>query len=100
MAGNLIKGLIGKEDFSVQTNANATETFDKVSSTGGTQTLKKIPDLWDGTGKVNVAKVVTSATDPTDISETVAAGDLTHDVLKSKINEILAALRVAGFFSA
>lgn len=97
--GLLTKSLIGKEDLNVQTNTDATETFDRVSSTGDTVTMKKIPDLWDGLGKISVAEVETSATDPGDIAETVALGTLTHDVLKTKINEILAAMRVAGFFS-
>jgi len=62
---------------------------------------------------------ITTPTVSADITETVAAGDLTHDVLKTKvnavlatqaevvtaltaletkINELLAAMRVAGFF--
>jgi hypothetical protein len=99
MAGSLKKYSIGKEDMSVQTNTDATETFDRLGSMGGTQTLEKIPDIWDSTGKIRVAQCQTSATDPGDITETIAAQDLTHDVLKTKINEILAALRVAGFFT-
>ena len=98
MAGSLKKYGIGKEDMSVQTNTDATETFERSGSMGGTQTLEKIPDIWDGTGKIRVAECETSATDPGDITETVGAG-LTHDVLKAKINEILAALRVGGFFT-
>jgi hypothetical protein len=66
---------------------------------GGTQTLEKFPDIWDSTGKIRVAQCQTAATDPGDITETVALGTLTHAVLKTKINEILAALRVAGFFT-
>ncbi|MBU0907399.1 MAG: hypothetical protein KKE05_04560 [Nanoarchaeota archaeon] len=112
--GLLTKGLIGKEDLNVQTNSNATETFERLSSTGDSVTMKKIPDLWDGLGKLNLASVEspiitattittstieTAASDPGDIEETVALGTLTHDVLKTKINEILAAMRVAGFFS-
>jgi len=99
MAGSLIKRGIGKEDLSIQTNTDATETFDRLGSMGGTQTLEKFPDIWDSTGKIRVAQCQTAATDPTDISETVALGTLTHDVLKTKINEILAALRVGGFFT-
>ena len=99
MAGSLKKSGIGKEDFSIQTNTDAVETFDRSGSMGGTQTLTKFPDVWDSTGKLRVAKCQTAATDPTDITETIAAGTLTHEVLKTKINEILAALRVAGFFS-
>ena len=99
MAGSLIKRGIGKEDLSIQTNTDATETFDRLGSMGGTQTLEKFPDIWDSTGKIRVAECQTSATDPGDIAETVALGTLTHDVLKTKINALLAALRVGGFFT-
>ena len=99
MSGSLRKVGIGKEDLSIQTNTDATETFDRLGSMGGTQTLEKFPDIWDSTGKIRVAQCQTVATDPTDISETVALGTLTHDILKTKINEILAALRVGGFFT-
>jgi hypothetical protein len=98
MAGSLYKNYIGKEDISIQTNTSAAETFSRLSSTGSTVSLTKFPDIWSGTGKISVAECETSATDPGDISETIAAGDLTHDVLKSKINALLAAMRVAGFF--
>ncbi len=91
--GSLTKVLIGKEDLSIQTNTNATESFERLSSTGSTLTVKKFPDIWDGTGKISVAKIATSQTDPGDIAETVALGTLTHDVLKTKINEVLAILR-------
>ncbi len=91
--GSLTKRLIGKEDLSVQINTNATETFEGLGSTGTTVTLKKFPDIWDGTGKISVAKIETSQTDPGDITATVALGTLTHDVLKTKINEVLAILR-------
>jgi hypothetical protein len=99
MAGSLKKYGIGKEDLTIQTNTDATETFDRSGSMGGTQTLEKFPDIWDSTGKIRVAQCQTAATDPGDITETVALGTLTHAVLKTKINEILAALRVAGFFT-
>lgn len=97
--GSLTKGYIGKEDFSIQTNTSTAETFTRSSSTGSTVSLTKIPDIWTGTGKIHVAKCETDATDPGDIAETVAAGDLTHDVLKDKINALLAAMRVGGFFT-
>jgi len=100
MAGSLTKSGIGKEDFSIQTNTDATETFERLGSMGGTQTLYKFPDVWDNTGKLRVAKCETAAADPGDITETVALGTLTHAVLKDKINEILAALRVGGFFGS
>lgn len=96
MAGSLYKNYIGREDLSIQTNTNATESFTRLSSAGSTVTLEKFPDIWDGTGKISVAECETSATDPGDITETIA--DLTHDVLKTKINALLAAMRVAGFF--
>ena len=107
--GLLTKGLIGKEDLNIQANTDPTETFERISSTGDTVTMKKIPDLWDGLGKIDLAEIAattittstieTAASDPEDIVETVALGTLTHDVLKTKINAILAAMRVAGFFS-
>lgn len=97
--GSLTKGYVGKEDLSIQTNTSAAETFTRSASTGGTMTLTKFPDIWTKTGKISVAQCETSATDPGDITETIAAGDLTHDVLKDKINALLAAMRVAGFFS-
>lgn len=101
MAGSLYKNLLGKEDISIQTNTNAAETFNRLASTGSTVSITKVPDIWDGTGKIAVAQCETAATDPTDsaittptvaadITETVAAGTLTHDVLKAKCNEILA----------
>ena len=95
--GSLTKGLIGREDFKIQTNTSATESFNRTSSAGSTVAVEKMPDIWDGTGKVAVAQCETVATDPGDITETVAAG-LTHDVLKSKINALLAQMRLAGFF--
>ena len=129
--GSLTKGIIGKEDLEIQTNTNAAETFTRLASAGSTLSLTKFPDIWGGTGKISVAQCETSATDPTDsaitsptvsadMAETVALGTLTHDALKTKINEILAterevdtaltalenkinallaAMRVAGFFS-
>ena len=97
--GTLTKGLMGREDFNVQQNTNATESFNRASSTGGTVAIEKMPDIWDGLGHIHVAECKTSATDPGDITETVAAGDLTHDVLKAKINAILAFLRAVDFFA-
>ena len=98
MAGSLNKAYIGREDLSIQTNTSATESFTRLSSAGSTVTLEKFPDIWDGTGKIAVSKCETAATDPGDITETVVLGTLTHDVLKAKINALLAAMRVAGFF--
>jgi parallel beta-helix repeat protein len=57
MAGSLTKGYIGKEDLSIQINTNATETFERLNSVGGTVELKKFPDIWDGIGKINIAKL-------------------------------------------
>jgi len=96
--GTLKKGFIGKQDLSIQQNTGAAETFTRDASQGSTLTLTKFPDIWDGTGKIHVAEVATNATDPGDITETVAMGTLTHDVLKSKINALMAALRIAGIF--
>ena len=104
MAGSLTKGIIGKEDLSIQTNTSAAETFTRLASAGSTISLTKFPDIWDGTGKIAVAKCETAATDPTDsaitsptvaadMTETIALGDLTHDALKTKVNAILATER-------
>lgn len=98
MAGSLSKGMIGKEDLNIQTNTAAAETFNRTASAGSTVSITKVPDIWGGTGKIAVAKCETAATDPGDITETIALGTLTHDVLKTKINALLAAMRVAGFF--
>ena len=127
--GSLTKGMIGKQDLEIQFNTNATETFERIASTGSTLELSKFPDIWGGTGKISVASEVATAatittatittatvttatitnatitnltlvnapaTDPGDIAETVALGTLTHDILKTKINDLLAALRVAN----
>lgn len=91
--GTLVKGMIGKQDLEIQYNTNATETFSRTSSAGGTLSLDKFPDIWTGLGKIHVAAIETHQTDPGDIAETVALGTLTHDVLKTKINEILAIMR-------
>ena len=55
--GELTKGLIGKQDLSIQYNTNATETFERIASTGGSLELSKFPDIWTGTGKINVAAI-------------------------------------------
>jgi hypothetical protein len=57
VGGLLVKGLIGKEDMNVQTNTNAAETFTRTTSMGALQTLTKFPDIWSGTGKINVAEL-------------------------------------------
>jgi hypothetical protein len=58
--GSLTKGYIGKEDLAIQENENATETFTRAASTGGTATLTKIPDIWGGKGSPNVASIILS----------------------------------------
>lgn len=57
--GSLTKGIIGKEDLSIQTNTAAAETFSRLASAGSTISLTKIPDIWDGTGKIRVAEART-----------------------------------------
>jgi len=57
MSGEVIKGYIGKEDFMVQLNAEASETFSRTTSTGSTMSLTKFPDLWEGYGKIKIAKI-------------------------------------------
>lgn len=68
--GSLTKGLIGKEDLSVQENTNAAETFNRDSSTGGTKSLTKFPDIWSGLGKINIAAALVN-------SKYVIGGDTT-----------------------
>lgn len=57
MAGSLKKGYIGKEDLKVQVNTDAAETFQRLGSVGGTETLTKFPDIWNGTGMIDIAKI-------------------------------------------
>lgn len=57
MAGQLTKQLIGKEDLSIQYNTNDPEQFSRLNSVGGTINLYQIPDVWTGTGKINVGKI-------------------------------------------
>lgn len=52
------KFYIGKEDFLLQTNTDAPEQFERKTSVGGTMNLTKFPDIWNGTGKINVAEIV------------------------------------------
>ena len=59
MAGSLYKNLLGKEDISIQTNTSAAETFNRLASTGSTVSITKMPDIWDGTGKIDVAECET-----------------------------------------
>ena len=54
----ITKSLIGKEDLKIQTNIASAETFERQTSTGGTITLTKIPDIWDGTGLIKINKIL------------------------------------------
>jgi len=67
--GSLTKALLGKDDMEIQTNTNATESFNRTSSTGGTVAIEKVPDIWDGTGKIDVAEVTTDNVTTTTITE-------------------------------
>lgn len=88
MAGSLYKNLIGIEDLSIQSSITDGTTFSRLGSTGSTVTLTKFAPF-----------LKTPAVDPGDIMETIVAGTLTHDVIKSKINTLLAALRTAGIIA-
>lgn len=66
--GSVLKGLIGKEDLGIQYNTNAAETFDRLGSTGSTYPVTKIPDLWGGTGKIDVKKMISRGYPWTDVS--------------------------------
>lgn len=63
MASTKHKSHIGKEDIEIQTNTDAAETFSRRTSTGGTITMIKMPDIWNGTGRVNTGKVTVRALD-------------------------------------
>ena len=68
--GSLTKALLGKDDMEIQTNTNATESFNRTSSTGGTVAIEKVPDIWDGTGKIDVADIASTAATITTITAT------------------------------
>lgn len=55
--GEITKGCIGREDFNVQENDDATETFNRTASEGGVVAIEKMPDIWDGEGHVNIKKL-------------------------------------------
>ena len=56
--GQLTKQLIGKEDLSIQYNTNDPEQFSRLNSVGGTINLYQIPDIWTGTGRINVGQIL------------------------------------------
>uniref|UniRef100_A0A6M3K1T2 Uncharacterized protein n=1 Tax=viral metagenome TaxID=1070528 RepID=A0A6M3K1T2_9ZZZZ len=60
------KSHVGKEDMKVQGNTDAAETFERLSSTGGSITLTKFPDIWDGTGQIIPGKILVKALDDND----------------------------------
>ncbi len=60
------KSHVGKEDISIQTNVNAAETFQRNTSTGGQIDMTKFPDIWDGTGKPVIGKLIVKALDDND----------------------------------
>ncbi len=70
MAGELIKGLIGKEDMAVQVNTAATETFNRTASAGSTVAITKVPDIWNSTGKIAVATINAVTGNITDVVAT------------------------------
>jgi len=61
VAGELTKGYIGKEDLKLQINTSTAETWSRLTSVGGTQTLTKFPDIWGGTGNVRAAWITLSS---------------------------------------
>lgn len=60
------KSHIGKEDFKIQTNTNSAESFTRLASTGDSVTMTKFPDLWDGTGLLNIGELEVRALDDND----------------------------------
>lgn len=63
--GILTKGMIGKEDLEIQYNTNAAETVNRSGSTGGSVPITKIPDIWNGLGKINVKSAIIDGIDYT-----------------------------------
>ena len=59
MAVTSTKSQVGKEDFKIQINTNAPETFYRLCSTGELLSLTKLPDIWDGQGKIVVRQMIT-----------------------------------------
>ena len=57
--GSLTKQLIGKEDLSIQYNANDPEQFSRLNSVGGTINLYQIPDMWTYTGALRIGDIIT-----------------------------------------
>jgi hypothetical protein len=55
------KTRIGKEDFCIQSNILIDETFSRQDSL-----LTKIPDIWDGKGKIDLGKLFVRASDDND----------------------------------
>ena len=60
------KSHIGKEDMEVQINTDAAETFNRLTSTGESIELYKVPDIWDGTGMLVIGKMLVKALDDND----------------------------------
>lgn len=63
----VIKSYIGKEDFQIPTNTNAPELFQRLMSVGGTMNLTKMPDIWNGMGRIDLAEVDTTTIYASDI---------------------------------
>ena len=66
MASTKHKSHVGKEDIEIQINMDDAETFTRQTSTGESITMTKVPDIWDGTGKVNTGRVLIRALDDND----------------------------------
>ena len=60
------KDHIGKEDIKKQTNTSAAETYTRLTSTGESITMTKVPDFWDGLGQLIIGKMVVKALDDND----------------------------------
>jgi len=60
------KSHVGKEDIEIQTNTDSAETFSRLTSTGASISVTKVPDIWDGYGRINTGKVLVRALDDND----------------------------------
>ena len=54
------------EDLELQENTDSAESFTRLTSTGGSITMTKFPDLWDGLGQLEIGQLKVKAVDDND----------------------------------